>query len=84
MSAARYGRDLLEAVLSRTGQRRGETVATLAMLDTYPAGRLTDTTDQETERDTLIALLEGLGSPEPPREIGELLADRLARKEEHR
>ncbi|WP_165947228.1 hypothetical protein [Micromonospora sp. 15K316] len=44
MSAARYDRDLLEEVLSRTGRRRGETVATLAMLDAYPAERLPDTT----------------------------------------
>ena len=61
MSAARYDRDLLERVLSRTGRRRGETVATLALLDAYPAERLPDTTEQEPERDTLIVLVEGLG-----------------------
>ncbi|GAA1607134.1 hypothetical protein GCM10009679_08710 [Saccharothrix algeriensis] len=42
-------------------QRRGEDVALLAMMDAYPGDRLPDTDDEEIERDTLQALVEGLG-----------------------
>jgi len=42
-------------------QRRGEEVALLAMMDAYPGDRIPDADEVEMERDTLIALVEGLG-----------------------